>query len=122
KDAKIPLLIGTDQEGGNVNRLFTFHGNLPSAAEMAGTRGSPVAAISAADGRLQCQPFIYLSWQSAVGRGNGCYGGSTRTLCTRSVGGKVVVAIGHQCRPCARSRCAERQSSCTYTADAHVWK
>src|SRR5436189_1624092 len=40
KDAKIPLLIGTDQEGGNVNRLFTFHGNLPSAAEMAAT-GDP---------------------------------------------------------------------------------
>ena len=40
KDAKIPLLIGTDQEGGNVNRLYTFHGNLPSAAQMAAT-GDP---------------------------------------------------------------------------------
>ena len=37
KDARIPLLIGTDQEGGNVNRLSTFHGYLPSAAEMAAT-------------------------------------------------------------------------------------
>lgn len=34
-DAKVPLLIGTDQEGGLVNRLYTFHGYLPSAAEMA---------------------------------------------------------------------------------------
>ena len=40
KDAKIPLLIGTDQEGGLVNRLYTFHGSLPSAAEMAAT-GNP---------------------------------------------------------------------------------
>lgn len=39
-DAKIPLLIGTDQEGGLVNRLYVFHGYLPSAAEMAAT-GDP---------------------------------------------------------------------------------
>lgn len=39
-DAKIPLLIGTDQEGGLVNRLYTFHGYLPSAAAMAAT-GDP---------------------------------------------------------------------------------
>ncbi len=37
QDAKIPLLIGTDQEGGQVNRLEVFHGPLPSAANMAGT-------------------------------------------------------------------------------------
>src|SRR5258707_13768663 len=42
-DAKIPLLIGTDQEGGLVNRLLVFHGYLPSAAEMAGT-GNPQVA------------------------------------------------------------------------------
>jgi beta-N-acetylhexosaminidase len=40
QDAKIPLLIGTDQEGGQVNRLQIFHGPLPSAAEMAAT-GNP---------------------------------------------------------------------------------
>lgn len=40
KDAKIPLLIGTDQEGGLVNRLYTFHGYVPSAAQMAAT-GNP---------------------------------------------------------------------------------
>jgi beta-N-acetylhexosaminidase len=40
QDAKIPLLIGTDQEGGLVNRLYLFHGYLPSAAEMAAT-GDP---------------------------------------------------------------------------------
>ena len=40
KDAKIPLLIGTDQEGGLVNRLYAFHGYLPSAAAMAAT-GDP---------------------------------------------------------------------------------
>ena len=37
-DAHIPLLIGTDQEGGLVNRLYIFHGYLPSAAEMAASR------------------------------------------------------------------------------------
>lgn len=40
KDAQIPLLIGTDQEGGLVNRLYVFHGYLPSAAEMA-AKGDP---------------------------------------------------------------------------------
>jgi beta-N-acetylhexosaminidase len=40
KDAKIPLLIGTDQEGGLVNRLYAFHGYLPSATAMAAT-GDP---------------------------------------------------------------------------------
>ena len=40
QDAKIPLLIGTDQEGGQVNRLQVFHGSLPSAAAMAAT-GNP---------------------------------------------------------------------------------
>lgn len=39
-DAQIPLLIGTDQEGGLVNRLSVFHGSLPSAAQMAAT-GNP---------------------------------------------------------------------------------
>ncbi len=42
-DARIPLLIATDQEGGLVNRLYTFHGYLPSAAEMAAT-GDPAVA------------------------------------------------------------------------------
>src|SRR5258706_14375562 len=42
-DAKIPLLIGTDQEGGLVNRLYIFHGYLPSAAEMAAS-GNPQTA------------------------------------------------------------------------------
>lgn len=40
KDAKLALLIGTDQEGGQVNRLQVFHGALPSAAAMAAT-GKP---------------------------------------------------------------------------------
>ena len=39
-EAKIPLLVGTDQEGGQVNRLQVFHGYLPSAASMAAT-GKP---------------------------------------------------------------------------------
>jgi beta-N-acetylhexosaminidase len=38
-DARIPLLIATDQEGGLVNRLYRFHGALPSAQQMA-TSGS----------------------------------------------------------------------------------
>lgn len=40
RDARIPLLIATDQEGGLVNRLYKFHGYLPSAADMAAT-GNP---------------------------------------------------------------------------------
>ena len=40
KEARIPLLIGTDQEGGLVNRLYDFHGYLPSAEAMAAT-GDP---------------------------------------------------------------------------------
>jgi len=44
-DAQIPLLIGTDQEGGLVNRLYVFHGYLPSAAQMAAT-GKPQIAYN----------------------------------------------------------------------------
>lgn len=44
-DAPIPLLIATDQEGGLVNRLYQFHGNLPSAADMAAT-GNPHVALT----------------------------------------------------------------------------
>jgi len=40
QDAKIPLLLGTDQEGGEVNRLEPFHGPLPSASAIAQT-GNP---------------------------------------------------------------------------------
>ncbi len=39
-DAKTPLLIGTDQEGGTVSRLSTFYGDLPSAQSMGGS-GEP---------------------------------------------------------------------------------
>jgi beta-N-acetylhexosaminidase len=42
-DAKIPLIIATDQEGGLVNRLYTFHGYLPSAAIMAASGKTSVA-------------------------------------------------------------------------------
>jgi beta-N-acetylhexosaminidase len=42
-DARIPLLIATDQEGGLVNRLYTFHGYLPSAQEMAASNDPQVA-------------------------------------------------------------------------------
>lgn len=44
QDAKIPLLIGTDQEGGQVNRLAVFHGPLPSAASIAAS-GDPNNAL-----------------------------------------------------------------------------
>jgi len=43
-DARIPLLIATDQEGGQVNRLYIFHGYLPSADAMAAT-GNPHVAL-----------------------------------------------------------------------------
>ncbi len=45
RDAPIPLLIATDQEGGEVNRLLTFHGYLPSAEEMTAT-GDPHFALA----------------------------------------------------------------------------
>ena len=45
RDAKIPLLIGTDQEGGQVNRLYVFHGYLPSAEQIAAT-GNPRTAYN----------------------------------------------------------------------------
>ena len=38
--AKIPLLLGADVEGGTVNRLYAINGPLPSAAEI-GARGDP---------------------------------------------------------------------------------
>lgn len=44
-DAKIPLMIATDQEGGLVNRLSSFHGYLPSAADMAAS-GKPGVAFT----------------------------------------------------------------------------
>lgn len=44
QDAQIPLLLGTDQEGGEVNRLLTFHGPLPSAEAIAAT-GNPQDAF-----------------------------------------------------------------------------
>jgi beta-N-acetylhexosaminidase len=44
QDARLPLLIATDQEGGLVNRLRTFHGDLPSAEEMAAS-GDPQTAL-----------------------------------------------------------------------------
>ena len=43
-DAHIPLLIATDQEGGQVNRLYIFHGYLPTAEAMAAT-GNPHVAL-----------------------------------------------------------------------------
>src|SRR5262249_51017928 len=43
-DAHVPLLIATDQEGGQVNRLYTFHGYLPSAETMA-AKGDPHMAL-----------------------------------------------------------------------------
>ncbi len=45
QDAKVPLMIATDQEGGLVNRLYKFHGYLPSAADMAAT-GTPSTALT----------------------------------------------------------------------------
>lgn len=44
-DTKIPLMIATDQEGGQVNRLSRFHGHLPSAADMAAS-GNPGVALT----------------------------------------------------------------------------
>ncbi len=42
-DAHTPLLIATDQEGGLVNRLYKFHGYLPSAEEIAASGNSNMA-------------------------------------------------------------------------------
>ena len=43
QDAAIPLLIATDQEGGQVSRLQTFHGYLPSAEQMGVTGNFHIA-------------------------------------------------------------------------------
>lgn len=43
KDAHIPLLIATDQEGGLVNRLYKFHGYLPSAEAIAASGNMQMA-------------------------------------------------------------------------------
>lgn len=43
QDAHIPLLIATDQEGGLVNRLYKFHGYLPSAQAMAASGNTQMA-------------------------------------------------------------------------------
>ncbi|MEO8974122.1 MAG: glycoside hydrolase family 3 N-terminal domain-containing protein [Ktedonobacteraceae bacterium] len=45
RDAKVPLMIATDQEGGLVNRLYVFHGYLPSAETMAAS-GNPNYVLS----------------------------------------------------------------------------
>ncbi|MBV9258046.1 MAG: glycoside hydrolase family 3 [Ktedonobacteraceae bacterium] len=42
-DAKIPLLIAIDQEGGNVNKLSTFFGDAPSANDLGATGNSNAA-------------------------------------------------------------------------------
>jgi beta-N-acetylhexosaminidase len=47
-DAAVPLLIATDQEGGLVNRLYTFHGDLPSAQDMAASGDPHVAFVQGA--------------------------------------------------------------------------
>src|SRR6266496_2310985 len=43
RDARIPLLIATDQEGGLVNRLYKFHGALPSAQDKAASNDPGMA-------------------------------------------------------------------------------
>jgi beta-N-acetylhexosaminidase len=58
QDAKIPLLLGTDQEGGQVNRLAVFHGPLPSATAMAAT-GNP--------GYVHAQGAQAARWLAALG-------------------------------------------------------
>lgn len=57
KDARIPLYIGTDQEGGQVNRLATFHGDLPSAQEIAAS-GDPQYAYN--QGKQDAQWLLQL--------------------------------------------------------------
>jgi len=57
-DAQIPLLIATDQEGGLVNRLFRFHGALPSAQEMAKSGDPQVASV---------QGMQFAQWMQELG-------------------------------------------------------
>src|SRR5579859_345929 len=45
QDSPFPLLIATDQEGGLVNRLASFHGDQPSAQELAAS-GDPYRALA----------------------------------------------------------------------------
>ncbi len=60
-DARIPLLIATDQEGGLVNRLYSFHGALPSAADM-GASGDPNVPL--AQGTQQAKWMLQLGINS----------------------------------------------------------
>jgi beta-N-acetylhexosaminidase len=46
KDARIPLLIAVDQEGGLVNKIATFFGDAPAAADLTAT-GDPNKAMEA---------------------------------------------------------------------------
>jgi beta-N-acetylhexosaminidase len=57
KDANTPLLIATDQEGGLVNRLYKFHGYLPSAEDIAAI-GNPHTAL--AQGTQQAKWMLQL--------------------------------------------------------------
>jgi beta-N-acetylhexosaminidase len=57
-DAKIPLLIAIDQEGGQVNKLYGFYGYMPSAAAMAAT-GNPRNA--------QAEGAMAAKWMQSLG-------------------------------------------------------
>ncbi len=58
QDAKIPLLIAIDEEGGQVNKLSSFYGAMPSAAQMAAT-GDPKNA--------QAQGVQAAKWMQSLG-------------------------------------------------------
>ncbi|HLG76566.1 MAG TPA: glycoside hydrolase family 3 N-terminal domain-containing protein [Ktedonobacteraceae bacterium] len=58
KDAKIPLLMAIDQEGGQVTKLSSFFGPVPSAAQMAQS-GDPNSVL--AQGKQNAQ------WMAQVG-------------------------------------------------------
>ncbi len=57
-DAKIPLLVAIDQEGGYVSKLSSFYGTPPSAAAMAAT-GDP--------GKVQAQGALTAQWMQSLG-------------------------------------------------------
>lgn len=58
QDAKVPLLIAIDQEGGQVTKLYNFYGAMPSAAQMAAT-GDPKNA--------QAQGAQVAKWMQSLG-------------------------------------------------------
>ena len=66
KDAKIPLLVAIDQEGGQVNKLVDFAGAQPSAANLTAT-GDPNSALTQGQKTAQLMKSLGINVNLAPG-------------------------------------------------------